>query len=111
MSTESEPPTESGEKEYSPVRHWFPARVGGIFYLAIMAATVVGLGIVASGAWRNGVRLMAAALILAAALRLFLREPQAGMLAVRHRFLDASILAAAGAAIIVLASSIPNQPL
>jgi hypothetical protein len=111
MSTEPEPSRGSGEAEYSPVRRWFPARVGGIFYLAIMAATVVGLGIVASGAWRNGVRLMAAAMIAAAALRLVLREPQAGMLAVRHRFLDAAILTAAGVAIIVLASSIPNQPL
>lgn len=111
MTTEPEPPMLTGDEEYSPIRRWFPARVGGFFYLAIMAATIVGLGIVAAGAWRNGLRLIAAALIVAAALRVFLPEPQAGMLAVRHRFLDAGILAAVGAAIVFLASSIPNQPL
>lgn len=111
MSSDPEPPALTGEEECSPARRWFPSRVGGFCYLVIMAGTLIGLGIVAAGAWRNGVRLLAAALIVAAALRVFLPEPQAGMLAVRHRFLDAGILAAAGAAIVFLASSIPNQPL
>jgi Protein of unknown function (DUF3017) len=95
---------------YSPNRRWFPARLGGLGYLVVMAATLVGLGVVATGAWRNGVRLVAVALILAAILRATLPEPQAGMLAVRHRFLDAGILAVVGAVVIFLASSIPNQP-
>jgi hypothetical protein len=104
------PSHEVAEEPYSPTRRWFPSRVGGIFYLAILGATIVGLGIVASGAWRNGVRLIAAGLIVAAVLRLVLPEPQAGMLAVRHRLLDATILAGLGVAIVFLASSIPNQP-
>ena len=100
----------SPEEEFSPTRRWFPARVGGIFYLVIMVAMIVGLGIVASGAWRNGVRLIAAALLAAATLRIVLPEPQAGMLAVRNRWFDAGLLASVGAAILFLASSIPNQP-
>lgn len=98
------------EEDFSPTPRWFPARVGGIFYLVIVMGVIVGLGIVVSGAWRNGVRLIAASLIAAAALRLVLPEPQAGMLAVRNRWLDAGFMAALGAAIGFLASSIPNQP-
>ncbi len=98
------------EEEFSHTRRWFPARVGGIFYLVIMAAMIVGLGIVASGAWRNGVRLIAASLFAAAALRVVLPEAQAGMLAVRNRWFDAGLMASLGAAIAFLASSIPNQP-
>lgn len=101
---------EAPDEEFSPTRRWFPARVGGIFYLVIMVAMIVGLGIVASGAWRNGVRLIAAALIAAATLRIVLPEPQAGMLAVRNRWFDAGLMAGIGAAILFLASSIPNQP-
>ncbi len=98
------------EEPFSPTRRWFPERVGGIFYLAIMAGVVIGLVVVLSGAWRNGVRIIAVGLLAAATLRLILGEPQAGMLAVRHRALDAAILGGIGAAILVLASSIPNQP-
>ncbi len=104
------PPEAESEEEFSPTRRWFPARVGGIFYLVIMIAVIVGLGIVASGAWRNGVRLIAAALLAAATLRVVLPEPQAGMLAVRNRWFDAGLMAGLGAAILFLASSIPNQP-
>ncbi|MGL5827212.1 MAG: DUF3017 domain-containing protein [Nocardioides sp.] len=95
---------------YVPSRRWFPARLGGLCYLVVMVASILGLAIVALGAWRNGVRLVAAALLLAALLRTVLPEPQAGMLAVRHRLLDAGILATVGAVIVFLASSIPNQP-
>ena len=107
---EVSPEPVSPDEPFTPTHRWFPERIGGILYLGIMAATVIGLGIVASGAWRNGVRLIAAGLIAAAIIRLVLREQQAGMLAVRHRVLDATILGGVGAAILFLASSIPNQP-
>lgn len=111
QSPEGEPPASDGLEEPAvPTRRWFPARLGGIVYLVILGATIVGLGIVASGAWRNGTRLIAAGLVAAAVARMILPEPQAGMLAVRHRLLDAMILSGLGVAIAFLASSIPNQP-
>ena len=39
-----------------------------------------------------------------------LANRDAGMLAVRNRFLDVFLLSAAGAALIALASSIPDMP-
>ena len=50
------------------------------------------------------------ALIFAALVRLVLRARDAGMLAVRHKLLDAVILLVLGGALIFLATSIPDQP-
>ena len=49
-------------------------------------------------------------LFAAAALRPVLPQRDAGMLAVRHKALDVVLLAGLGAALIFLASSIPDQP-
>jgi len=100
----------SDSADETPERRWFPARVGGIFYLLTIAAALVGLAIVAAGAWRNGVRLLAVGLLLAAVLRVILPEEKSGMLAVRHRYLDAFLLTGVGATMLFLASSIPPQP-
>ncbi len=103
-------PDESASAD-PPSRRLLPARLGGLGYLVVLAATAVGLVIVALGPWRIGVRVIAVALVLAGSLRIFLPEPQAGMLAVRHRFLDAGVFITVGVAIAFLASSIPEQPL
>ena len=88
----------------------YPSTIGGAFYLLVLAVTAVGVGIVVYGAWRNGIRVMGGALVLAAAVRLLLSARDAGMLAVRNKALDAVILVVLGSALIVLAGSIPDQP-
>ena len=53
---------------------------------------------------------MGGALVFAALVRLVLRARDAGMLAVRHKVLDAVILLVLGGLLIFLAGSIPDQP-
>ena len=88
----------------------YPSTIGGAFYLGILAVVVAGLCVVAAGHWRGGVHLISGALGAAAVLRLVLPSRDAGMLAVRHRALDCSILAVMGVALWFLASTIPDQP-
>ena len=105
---------QSGEEEPvpvplpAPVRH--PRTFGGLFYLAVLVATLVGIGIVGFGDWRLGIRVVAGSLAAAAALRLVVPEKDAGMLAVRRRLIDVLLLAAVAAGLLVLAASIPDQP-
>jgi hypothetical protein len=87
-----------------------PSTIGGIVYLAVLAAAVAGIVIAALGAWRTGVSWLGVALLVAATTRLLLREESAGMLQVRRRTLDAAILATMGIGLLVLAFTIPNQP-
>ena len=60
--------------------------------------------------WRTGGSWLAFALLAAAAARLGLPDHDAGMLRVRSKVLDAGILIAMGIAILVLAGTIPDQP-
>jgi uncharacterized membrane protein YraQ (UPF0718 family) len=53
---------------------------------------------------------VAGALFAAAALRLVLPQKDAGMLAVRHRLIDVTVLVLVGAALFFLAGDIPDQP-
>jgi len=88
----------------------YPSTIGGAFYLLVLAVTLGGLGVVVAADWRLGIQIVGSAMIFAALVRLVLRERDAGMLAVRNRFLDAFWLVLSGAAMIVLAVTIPNQP-
>jgi cation transport ATPase len=88
-----------------------PSTVGGAIYLAVLAAAGVGLGIVAHGNWRLGVKWIAASLVVAALVRLALPAREAGMLAVRRRAIDVGLLATVGVGLWFLSVSIPNQPL
>jgi Protein of unknown function (DUF3017) len=87
----------------------YPSTIGGACYLLILLATVVGLGIVLRGDWRVGVQTVGGSLVVAALLRLILPAKDAGMLAVRHRLLDFTMLAGVGGVIIFLAMTIPDQ--
>jgi hypothetical protein len=86
-----------------------PQTLGGVVYLSVLAASLVGLGIVAAGAWRTGVSWIGTGLLVAAAARLLLSERGAGMLRVRRRWSDVLMLTVAGIALIVLAIVVPNQ--
>ena len=88
----------------------YPSTIGGMFYLLVLAVVGVALAVVAGGEWRTGIRLMGGSLLFAALVRLVLRARDAGMLAVRHKVLDAAILIVLGGLLIFLAGSIPDQP-
>ena len=88
----------------------YPSTIGGAFYLLVLGVVAVALVVVALDEWRTGIRLMGGALVFAALVRLVLRSRDAGMLAVRHKVLDAVVLLVLGGALIFLATSIPDQP-
>jgi DUF3017 family protein len=88
----------------------YPSTIGGLFYLAVLAAGGTGIAIVWSGDWRLGIRCLAAGLCFASLLRLVLPKRDAGMLAVRSRVFDVVLLGGLGAALFFLAQTIPNQP-
>jgi Protein of unknown function (DUF3017) len=106
-----EPPVDDVPPESAePEGRRYPSTLGGAFYLAVLATSAVGLGIVANGNWRLGVKWVAASLVFGAVVRLAVPAPQAGMLAVRRRPVDVVLLAAVGAVLWFLSTSIPNQP-
>jgi Protein of unknown function (DUF3017) len=86
-----------------------PQTLGGTVYLLVLAAALVGLGIVLAGAWRTGVGWIGAGLLVAALARLVLAEQAAGMLRVRRKWSDVLMLSVAGVALIVLSVVVPNQ--
>jgi hypothetical protein len=91
------------------VRRRYPSTFGGLIYLVVVVVTVVGLGLVAFGPWRRGVALLGFALIFAAAMRLVTKEDEAGMLRVRSRWFDVTVLAGVGISLLALAANIPDQ--
>lgn len=90
------------------VRH--PSTIGGLWYLAVLAATGVGIVIAWWRDWRVGVDWVGGALLAAAIARLVLPQRDAGMLAVRRRTLDVLLLSSVGAGLVFLSLTIPNQP-
>jgi len=107
--TEEPDPPEPEEEPREEERR-YPSTIGGAFYLAILGVCGAAIAVVAGGDWRLGVRVLAVALMAAAGLRLVLPARDAGMLAVRNRAIDVSVLALMGGLIYFLASSIPDQP-
>ncbi len=87
-----------------------PSTLGGVLYLCVLGAAIAGVAIAATGPWRTGVSWLAFALLAGAGARLVLPDHDAGMLRVRGKLLDATILIAMGVAILVLVGTIPDQP-
>jgi cation transport ATPase len=106
--TDAVPPPPDADPEHG---RRYPSTIGGIFYLVVLAVTAVGIGIVATGDWRVGIRWVAGGLVFASLVRGVLPTRDAGMLAVRHRAVDCVMLAVVGIVLLFLASTIPNQPL
>jgi hypothetical protein len=98
----------SGFVAGSPGRR-YPSTFGGLIYLVVVVATTIGLAMVAFGPWRRGVALLGFALIFAASMRLVTKEDEAGMLRVRSRWFDVTVLFAVGASLVTLSASIPDQ--
>jgi hypothetical protein len=94
--------------EDGPLRR--PQTLGGAIYLGVLGASVVGFVIVLIGAWRTGLSWIGVALLVAASARLVLSERGAGMLRVRRKWSDVTMLTVAGVGLIVLTVVVPNQP-
>ncbi len=88
----------------------YPSTIGGAIYLLVLVVVGASLVLVALHDWRTGIRVMGGTLIAAAVARVVLRPRDAGMLAVRHKFLDVGALVILGSSLIFLAGSIPDQP-
>jgi hypothetical protein len=114
MTDETEPDPAAGavpapDPAAGPRR--YPSTIGGGVYIAVLAAAATGLAVVGFGDnWRVGIRILAGSLIAAGLMRTVLPERDAGMLAVRNRWLDVGLLLAAAAALILLSITIPDQP-
>ncbi len=91
---------------------WFkkPSTVGGVIYLLVVATMLVGLGTVATGAWRAGIVVMGASFGVAFAARCMLSDQQAGMLRIRRRYVDLTIMAVCSVGMFVLAAWIVDRP-
>lgn len=86
-----------------------PSTIGGALYIAVMVTVVAGLVLTFSD-WRVGIKVVAGALSGAALARLVLPRGDAGMLAVRHRAVDVTLLTGLAVTLWLLAETIPNQP-
>ena len=108
LPPEPDPAAESDRRPVTELRK--PSTVGGVIYLFVLAGAISGVVVAATGPWRTGVSWLAFSLLAAAAARLVLPDADAGMLRVRGKILDATILVAMGVTILMLAGTIPDQP-
>lgn len=104
----SDRPDENAGESAEPRR--IPSTIGGLIYLVLGGVLVVGLATVTFGSWRRGVSLIGIGLIVAAAGRGLLPDRDAGMLGVRSRWFDITVMIGVGALLIALAATIPDQP-
>ena len=73
MSADDPLPAETpADPGYDEDRRRLPRTIGGWFYLVVLAATGIGIVVVAIGNWRVGTRWIAGALLFAALLVLLL---------------------------------------
>ncbi|MBW9204782.1 DUF3017 domain-containing protein [Mumia sp. zg.B53] len=80
---------------------------GTQMYAALVVAVVVGLALVAFGAWRQGIILLGGALVLGGAVRAVLPEPRTGLLRVRGRVFDTAWMLFLGSGLVTLAFVVP----
>lgn len=74
--------------------------------LVVAAIGLVALGLIALGFWRRGALLIGIGVGVAAVLRLVLSDERAGLLAVRTKPIDVSMMAAVCAAVVYIAWTI-----
>lgn len=78
--------------------------------LVVVAGVLAGIGLAFLGgsAWRPGCLLIGVSLLVGAAERLLLPAREAGLLEVRGKAFDVTVLALAGAAVLALALAVPS---
>ena len=74
--------------------------------LAVAAIGLVALALIAAGFWRRGALLIGIGVGVAAILRLVLSDERAGLLAVRTKPIDVTMMAAVCAAVVYIAWTI-----
>jgi hypothetical protein len=108
---EDGPPHEDVHDEaFEEAPRRYPSTIGGAFYLSILAVAGTALFITYRHDWRLGIQILGGSCLAAALIRLVLANRDAGMLAVRNRFIDVSLLTGAGTVLIVLATTLPDMP-
>ena len=108
---EDDPPHEDAHDEaFEEQPRRYPSTIGGAFYLSILAVAGTALFITYRHDWRLGIQILGGSCLAAALIRLVLANRDAGMLAVRNRFIDVSLLTGMGIVLIVLATTIPDMP-
>lgn len=85
-----------------PKRRWRPPIIGEPLF-AVLAAVAVGLWLVWAHHPKKGLGTIALALLVAAFLRLVLPPRDAGLLVVRSRFVDVTLLLIVAGAVVALA--------
>ena len=75
--------------------------------LVVLLAVVIGVVFAMLGYWRRAALMIAGALVLGAGLRLVLPRDLAGLLVVRRRWIDVTVMATIGVAITVAAFVVP----
>ena len=88
-----------------------PRTVGGLVYLGVLIATLVGVVVVALGEWRSGLTTIGVAVLVGGVGRLVLPNASAGMLGIRRKLIDVVTLLLLGGALVVLAAIIPDPTL
>jgi Protein of unknown function (DUF3017) len=81
---------------------------GTIAFVGAMVLAAIGIVVTAAGPWRQGAGYVGGALLLACLVRLLLPERMAGMLRVRRKVVDVTILGVMGFGVVVLALVIPD---
>jgi Protein of unknown function (DUF3017) len=76
--------------------------------LAVLGVVALGIALAGLSHWHAGTFVVGLGLLLAAGLRLTLRERQAGFLVVRSRGFDAAVLLVLGFSLVALANTIPR---
>ena len=99
-------PAESAE----PAGRRYPSTIGGLLYLVVLGSAGVALFVVRAATGGSGCAGSAGPWCSRPLARLVLPAREAGMLAVRRRWIDVTILTVIGVALWVLASTIPDQP-
>jgi hypothetical protein len=87
-----------------------PRSRGSQLYIAQLGVVLLGLVLVAAGAWRAGVVAIGAAFVVGALARFVVPPDHTGMLRVRGKAFDIVWMTTLGVALVALAVVIPSQP-
>lgn len=86
-----------------------PQTIGGVLYFVVLLVALAALAL-SLNKWREGVIVIGCLLLLGTVARLLLGEYEAGMLRVRRKWFDVLAMSGVGILLILLATTIPNQP-
>ena len=107
MTSDSPPPAPEAPGDRGAPGAAGTSTASKVLTAVVFAVVACGLVVTVLWSWRGGLVAVAAGLILGGGLRLGMPSQAGGALVVRSRIVDASVLLALGAGMLVLATSIP----